>query len=108
MEMQEITVQNLQNMIKLGKSIQLLDVREETEYQSSSIKTALNIPMEELPSNYARVAHNIPVIVYCHHGMESILAIEYLSKNHGFTNLYLLSGGLHAWATEIDQALHWY
>lgn len=108
MEIQEITVQDLQDMMKVNQNFQLLDVRELTEYQVSSIKQSLHIPLQELPSNYSQIPHQIPVIVYCHHGIESVLAIEYLSKNHGFTNLYLLSGGLHAWATEIDQAMTWY
>jgi rhodanese-related sulfurtransferase len=108
MDIQEITVQNLQKMMKSGKPLQLLDVRELAEYQISSIKKSLHIPLEQLPSNHDKVSRHIPVVVYCHHGIESILAIEYLSKTHGFTNLHLLSGGLHAWAIEIDQATIWY
>ncbi len=108
MEVLEITVQDLQAMIRASKEFKLLDVREQAESKISAIKKSMRIPLEKLPSRYEKVPRHIPVVVYCHHGMESTLAIEYLNKTHGFDNLCLLSGGLHAWATQIDQATIWY
>ncbi|MDJ1469829.1 rhodanese-like domain-containing protein [Cytophagaceae bacterium DM2B3-1] len=108
MEGNEITVQELKKIMNQGMQFQLLDVREQEEYKNGYIKAAIHIPLEELPSYYEQLSRNLPVIIYCHHGIESTLAFEYLNKTHGFTNLSILKGGLHAWAIEIDQAMMWY
>jgi hypothetical protein len=31
--------------------------------------------------------------------------IDWLQANHGYTNLLNLSGGIHAWSTEIDSGV---
>jgi adenylyltransferase/sulfurtransferase len=45
------------------------------------------------------------VVVYCHHGIRSAVAVAYLTDTHGFRNLYNLEGGIHAWAVEIDGSM---
>jgi len=108
MAIQEISVHELKQMLSRGADFQLIDVRESAEYQNGYIQQSVHIPLEVLPSQHHQLSRKKPVVVYCHHGMQSALAIEYLTKTHGFDNLYALRGGLHAWATEIDQALLWY
>jgi rhodanese-related sulfurtransferase len=45
--------------------------------------------------------------MYCHHGVRSTQVIRFLQQE-GFTNLYNLSGGIDAWAREVDEAMERY
>lgn len=71
-----------------------LDVRTEEEYQYGHIKTAINIPIDDLRSriNEIRVEKDTPIYVNCESGARSYNAICILN-NLGFTNLYNLTGG---------------
>ena len=108
MKSQEITVFQLKELLASGEPLQLLDVREPSEYRLGFIGKALNVPLQLLPSEYGKLSRRMPVVICCHHGQASTLAIDYLTRTHGFDNLYLLVGGLHAWATEVDQGVLWY
>ena len=48
------------------------------------------------------------VIVHCRSGARSANAIGFLEQQHGYTNLYNLSGGILAWAAEIDPTMDSY
>ncbi|WP_317175118.1 rhodanese-like domain-containing protein [Hymenobacter qilianensis] len=49
-----------------------------------------------------------PIVVYCHHGGRSAAAITELQTKAGFTNLQNLTGGIHAWALEVDPTMPQY
>ncbi len=101
----EITVSELQKRIANQEDILLLDVRNPFEYDICKLTNSLLIPMSNIPTNIKHIPKDKPVVVYCHHGMRSASVIEYLSQNHGFTNLHNLSGGINAWANEIDDTM---
>jgi rhodanese-related sulfurtransferase len=65
----------------------------------------VHIPLDRLPSAHNRIERTKPVVIYCHHGIRSAVAVAYLSDTHGFNNLYNLEGGIHAWAVEIDGSM---
>ena len=79
----------------------ILDVREENELSICRIEGALHIPMAEVPDRYAELPKDAPLIVFCHHGMRSLKVVEYL-KARGLENAINLTGGIHAWANEVD------
>jgi adenylyltransferase/sulfurtransferase len=100
--MTEISVRQLKSKLDHRDDLQLVDVRDVHEYKLCRLQNALHIPLDKLPSFYARIERSKPVVIYCHHGIRSAVAVSYLSQNHGFRNLYSLEGGIHAWAVEID------
>jgi len=102
--MQEISVTELKTMTDEGKDFQLIDVREKNEFDLADIGGEL-IPLGAVADNVARFAKDKPVIVHCRSGKRSATAIDYLEKNHGFTNLFNLKGGYLAWVDEIDDSL---
>ncbi|MDZ7898002.1 MAG: molybdopterin-synthase adenylyltransferase MoeB [Arcicella sp.] len=101
----EITVSELKQIIDNQEDILLLDVRNPFEYDICKLQNSLLIPMSNIPTNIKHIPKDKPVVVYCHHGMRSASVIEYLSQNHGFTNLQNLKGGINAWANEIDEVM---
>ncbi|MES2518639.1 MAG: molybdopterin-synthase adenylyltransferase MoeB [Bacteroidota bacterium] len=104
----ELSVDELNQKIENKEDFFLLDVRNLNEYEICRIKDAVLIPMSNIPTNLKHIPKDKLVVVYCHHGFRSASVIEYLSQNHGFTNLQNLVGGINAWANEIDETMEVY
>ncbi len=105
--MKEVTVQELKKLIDSKADFQLIDVREPHEYDVCNLDGEL-IPMAEVPHHAERIAKDKQVIMHCRSGRRSGDIILWLEKNHGFTNLYNLKGGILAWAKEIDPTMPTY
>ena len=88
-------------------SIQFLDVRESGEVEIGHISDALQIPLNFIPYSLEKIPQDETLIVYCHHGMRSMKAVEYL-KEKGFNNVVNLAGGIHEWSTKIDPTIPTY
>ena len=59
-----------------------LDVRTEKEFNTNHIKTAINIPLQELNYRVDEIKKtNKPIIVYCASGMRSANATSFLKQN---------------------------
>jgi rhodanese-related sulfurtransferase len=105
--MKEITVQELKEKIDKGEDFQLIDVREDFEYEMSNLGGLL-IPLGGILIEAEQIAKDKPVIVQCRSGKRSAAAIAQLEQQFGFTNLYNLQGGILAWAEEIDPTIEVY
>ena len=77
--------------------VQILDVRERWEYDLASIPGAVLIPLGELADRVGELDPTRPVAAYCHHGMRSLQALQFL-KGVGFMDLAHLSGGIDAYS----------
>jgi rhodanese-related sulfurtransferase len=105
--MKSVTVQELKQMIDNKEDFQLIDVREPFETEICSIGAEL-IPLNEIPNHVSQISRDKKVIVHCRSGARSANAIGFLEQQHGFTNLYNLTGGILAWANEIDPEMDTY
>jgi rhodanese-related sulfurtransferase len=102
--MKEKSVSELKAMIDGGEDFQLIDVREQNEYDICNINGTL-IPMNEVPDHLNEISRDRPVVVHCRSGGRSGRIIEYLEESEGYENLYNLKGGILAWADEIDHSM---
>jgi rhodanese-related sulfurtransferase len=98
--MQEITVQELKEKIDNGEDFQLIDVREDFEYETSNLNGEL-IPLGGILIETDKISKDKPVVVMCRSGKRSAAAIMQLEQL-GYTNLSNLKGGILAWAEDID------
>jgi len=80
---------------------QLLDVREPWEFKLCQLPGSLLIPLGKLHNQLDQLDPQREIIVICHHGIRSRQAGSYLERN-GFSHVINLSGGVDAWALEID------
>ena len=85
---------------KSGKVV-LLDVREASELTICQIKGALHIPLGEIPKRYDALPKDRPIIVFCHHGMRSLNAQNFLISKD-FDNILNMQGGISAWSQQVD------
>src|SRR5271165_5395651 len=104
--MKEISVQELKEKKDKGEDFQLVDVREDFEYEMSNLGGML-IPLGGILIEAEKIDKNKPVVVMCRSGKRSAAAIMQLEQR-GFTNLYNLRGGILAWAEEIDPTISVY
>lgn len=79
----------------------LLDVREPWEFERCHLDGAELLPMASIPSRYGQIDAQREVVVICHHGVRSFHVARFLEHN-GFTNVINLTGGVDAWAKEVD------
>ncbi|MEN9456176.1 MAG: rhodanese-like domain-containing protein [Neisseriaceae bacterium] len=76
----------------------VLDVRNGGEIADGRVPHALNIPLGTLEARLFELEayRHKPIIVNCQLGGRSLSACQIL-KNHGFTDIYNLKGGIAAW-----------
>ena len=96
----EISVVDAAKSMQQDKVV-LLDVREHSELDICRIEEAIHIPLSEIPQNIELLPRNLPLIIFCHHGMRSRSVVDYLITL-GFDNALNMTGGIHCWAKEID------
>lgn len=100
----EVTVQELKAMRDENKDFQLIDVREEFEYETANIQGEL-IPLGNILLESDKISKDKQVVIHCRSGARSAAAIMQLEQQFGFTNLYNLKGGILAWIAEVDPSL---
>ena len=59
-------------------------------------------------SNWEEISKDKPVYVHCRSGKRSAAVIDSLERGHGFDNLHNLTGGILAYASEVDTSLEKY
>jgi len=100
----EITVKKLHQDIAEQKDLVVLDVREPHELAIAKLEFTQNIPMGELPSRLSELDPSANIVVMCRSGVRSANVQQFLLQN-GFTNVRNLTGGILAWADEVDTNL---
>ena len=100
---QEISVHELAQLLK-NKNIQLIDVRSIEEHNICAILGSRLIPLAELPFRLHEIDRNQDVIIYCKSGIRGAKATGLLI-DEGFTHVKNLTGGIKAWAQEVDETM---
>lgn len=85
----------------------LLDVREPWEFDVCHIAGSKHIPMRTLPARLGELDGEKEIIVICHHGARSLQVAMFLERQ-GFGDVINLSGGVAAWAQEVDRSMRRY
>lgn len=87
-----------------GAGLQMLDVREPWEQEICRIEGAQELPMALLPSRLQELDPDAETVVICHHGVRSHQVALFLERS-GFSSVYNLSGGVAAWADDVDPSM---
>lgn len=95
----------LQKVKAHGRPV-LLDVREVSELQRASIQPGadfdlVHIPMGLIPPRLHELDPGRPVACMCHHGGRSMRVAAFL-EYQGFKHVANISGGINAWAMQVD------
>ncbi|MDO5068730.1 rhodanese-like domain-containing protein [Neisseria zoodegmatis] len=97
----QITPIELKQWMADGMEFVLLDVRTDEELALCSLPNHTHIPMNMIPMRHNELPDDVPIVVYCHHGLRSLHTAMYLA-DAGFEQLYNLQGGIDAWSVLVD------
>jgi rhodanese-related sulfurtransferase len=90
----DITAEELKERMDKGEALNVLDVREQWEYDEANLGAQL-IPLNSLPNRLAEIEQykEKELIVHCRSGRRSDNAKKFLEQN-GFKNVRNLLGGI--------------
>jgi rhodanese-related sulfurtransferase len=100
----ELTPERVSEMIASGEA-QLVDVRQDFEWEAGRIPGAVHIPLDSLPVRAAEIDRERPVVFGCRSGARSAMATQAFRAS-GF-EAFNLAGGMEAWVEnglDIDPA----
>lgn len=85
----------------------LLDVREPWETAVCAIEGSELAPMQTIPQLVNELDSERAIVCICHHGGRSLHVGMFLAR-HGFASVFNLTGGVDAWARQVDPAMPTY
>lgn len=85
----------------------LLDVREPWEQQICTIEGSQPMPMQQVPARFGALDPEQPIVCVCHHGGRSAQVALFLQRQ-GYEDVYNLTGGVDAWARQVDPKMPTY
>lgn len=85
----------------------LLDVREPWEHERARIEGSELVPMQTIPVRVRELDPGRAIVCICHHGGRSMHVAMFLARQ-GFDDVYNLTGGVDAWARQVDPAVPTY
>ena len=111
----ELSATALQARFRGGDPPVLLDVREDHERDHARIGVPgevpdLHIPLGQIQARVDEIeaaARGKDLVVYCHHGMRSMVAATWLSRR-GIQSIANLDGGIDAWSIRVDPGVRRY
>src|SRR6266850_2296905 len=99
----EITPRELTARLSRGEELDLIDVREQFEWDIVRIPGARLVPLATLPDVAETLDKDREIVVYCKGGARSRAAASHLA-DAGFRRVANLTGGVLRWRDEVDPA----
>ena len=100
----DITAGDLDERLKHGEKLRLIDVREPHELAISSLPGEELFPLGQLAARLPELDSTQEIVLFCKTGSRSTRALELL-VSAGFRKVKHLRGGINAWAKEVDTKL---
>ncbi len=103
------SVHDLKRAFDEGDSLVLVDVREPVEREFCRILAPesvddRHVPLNTIPATLAELqaaASKAVMVLYCHHGVRSDMAAQYL-RHQGIARVVDLEGGIEEWSIKVD------
>ncbi|MBF0279239.1 MAG: hypothetical protein HQM13_15685 [SAR324 cluster bacterium] len=97
-------VQELEEILKSGKEVVLVDVRDPNEWDICHIDGAKLMPVGEFDKYIPELNPEDEILLYCYKGVRSMNALKKLHAE-GFTKLKSVTGGIDRWAEIVDTSM---
>jgi rhodanese-related sulfurtransferase len=94
----ECSVQDVKRRLDAGESLQLIDVREESEYARGHLPAAQHLSKGVIERDIEAQFPdpNAELVLYCGGGFRSVLAADNLQRM-GYRNIISMDGGWSGW-----------
>ncbi|MCA1628988.1 MAG: hypothetical protein LC785_03535 [Acidobacteria bacterium] len=103
--MEEITATELKRRLDAGDDLQIIDVREQNEYDAARLEGSKLIPLGQVLNRMGEIDQSRETVVHCKMGGRSAKAIEALRRAGIAGRLLNLKGGITAWSNEVDPSV---
>lgn len=109
----EIGWDELQPLLGSADAPRLIDCREQDGWDICKIEGAELVPLSQFPElPLARLGSDAPakarhIVVYCHHGVRSLRATQWL-RQQGYSQTQSLRGGIDLWADCAEPGMRKY
>ncbi|MDP3774965.1 MAG: molybdopterin-synthase adenylyltransferase MoeB [Gemmatimonadales bacterium] len=100
----EVTARELKDELERGKRVVLVDVREQYEWEICHIDGSTLIPLGELQDRTAELDPDADIVTICHQGSRARQAAFFL-RAEGKKGVRTLTGGVDAWAMDVDRGM---
>jgi sulfur-carrier protein adenylyltransferase/sulfurtransferase len=100
--LEEITVTDLNEQLRNNPEVQIIDVREQHEFEIARIPNTKLIPLSQIVQRAKELDPSRTAVVHCKSGVRSGKAIKALQESGYKGKLLNLKGGILAWSDEID------
>jgi rhodanese-related sulfurtransferase len=99
-----IDPQTLEQWLRQGTDVRVLDVRSPAEYEGVHIPGAYNVPLDTLGEHAEDIQRHVeePVVLVCRSGMRASQAEQRLA-GAGMGNIKVLEGGMLAWEQAVGR-----
>lgn len=104
---ESISPTELNERLKKGEKVNLIDVREVWEYETAHLEAAKLLPLSQFNEWAGSLNPEEEIIVMCHHGIRSANVCMFLLRN-GFEKVVNLDGGIDLWSKEVDDSVPLY
>jgi molybdopterin/thiamine biosynthesis adenylyltransferase/rhodanese-related sulfurtransferase len=92
----QLTQAAFMNLIAKGNT-QIIDVRNADEHPKILAFDAENIPLDILLKSADKVSREKTILLFCHSGLRSQIALDFLSDECQLENVFHLKGGIIKW-----------
>lgn len=97
----EISTREVDEQVKQGKTLNIIDVREDDEYASGRIPGAKHIPLGQIPARLHELDKDKEYIMVCRSGNRSGMASEWLTER-GY-RVKNMVGGMLDWSGSTEK-----
>ncbi|MEC5424861.1 rhodanese-like domain-containing protein [Virgibacillus sp. C22-A2] len=99
--MKDITTKELEQKVKNGEQVSIIDVREDDEVAGGKIPGAKHIRLSEIPERLDEIEKDQHHYMICRSGGRSGRACEFLiEQGYDVTNI---AGGMLVWEEEVEK-----
>ena len=97
-----ITPAELDARLASGEPLQVVDVRSASDFTTTHVPGAVNIPLAELRDRLGELDPDVPTVTYCNKGVSGNAGQNILLR-HGFKTVLNISGGNSNYQTHLRQ-----
>ncbi len=105
--MDQLSPRELEARLSSDDAPCVLDVREPWELEVARLDQTIDIPMAQIAQKVEELRDQLvgrALIVMCHSGVRSAMAVQFLQQN-GFERVFNLQGGIQAWSEQVDNTV---
>ena len=105
MKMKVICPKECKERIAKGEKVEIVDVRENYEYEHCNIGS-LHIPMSEIIERHAELNSDGHLVIMCKTGKRAAAVANLLECETSLEDVWVMENGITGWKEKVDASLN--